>query len=221
MAEPPASIDELLVRARALSGLVVGEVAARVARPLPADEKRAKGFVGDVIERALGAAAGSKAMPDFPALGVELKTIPLDAQGRPRESTFVCTLKHGEAIERDFARSVVGAKLARVLFVPVETSDVPLARRRIGRALLWTPDDRERALLEADWALVATRIAAGDGATLDAYAGEVLQVRPKGRRAAERRIITDEHGPHWWQPRGLYLRTTFTFAVLARLRTHD
>ena len=51
MAEPPASIDELLVRARALSGLVVGEVAARVARPLPADEKRAKGFVGDVIER--------------------------------------------------------------------------------------------------------------------------------------------------------------------------
>ena len=80
---------------------------------------------------------------------------------------------------------------------------------------------RERALLEADWALVATRIAAGDGATLDAYAGEVLQVRPKGRRAAERRIITDEHGPHWWQPRGLYLRTTFTFAVLARLRTHD
>lgn len=216
-----ASREALLARARALSGLFVGEVAERVSRPLPADEKRAKGFVGDIIERALGASAGSRCEPDFPELGVELKTIPLDANGKPRESTFVCTLRFGEAIELDFAKSAAGAKLACVLFVPVETSDVPLASRRVGRAMLWVPNTNERARLEADWGLVAGRLAAGEGGSLDAHAGEVLQVRPKGRRASDRRIVTDEHGPHWWQPRGLYLRPSFTYEVISRLRSHD
>jgi DNA mismatch repair protein MutH len=199
----------------------VGELAARLERPLPPDEKRAKGFIGDLVERGLGATAGSLCAPDFPALGIELKTIPLDPLGKPRESTFVCTLRFGEAIEIDFAKSALGAKLACVLFVPVETSDVRLAVRRFGRAMLWTPNAHEQTRLDADWGLIATRLAAGEGGHLDAHTGEVLQVRPKGRKAAERRIVTDEHGPHWWQPRGLYLRTSFTYEVLTRLRTHD
>ena len=38
----------------------------------------------------LGASAGSKPEQDFAALGVELKTIPVDSLGRPLETTFVC-----------------------------------------------------------------------------------------------------------------------------------
>lgn len=221
MVTPPETVQELVARARALAGRNVGELAAALSRAMPADAKRAKGFVGELVERALGATAGSRSEPDFPALGVELKTIPLDASGKPRESTFVCTLRFGEAIELDYASSAAASKLACVLFVPVETSDVPLASRRFGRAALWTPTPHEQARLEADWGLIATRLAAGDGGTIDARTGEVLQVRPKGQRATDRKIVTDEHGPHWWHPRGLYLRTSFTDEVLTRLWTQS
>lgn len=216
--DAPPSERALLDRARGLAGRNVGELCLGLGRALPEDAKRAKGFVGALVERALGASAGSRSEPDFPELGVELKTIPLRPDGAPSESTFVCTLRFGDAIELDFGRCPAGAKLARVLFVPVEHAAVPLAERRFGRAVLWCPDERERAILEADWALVASRLSRGEGGRLDAHVGEALQVRPKGRRAAERRIAVDEDGPHWWQPRGLYLRTSFTHRVLERLR---
>lgn len=43
-----------------------------------------------LLELYLGAMAGSKPEQDFPELGIELKTIPVDAAGKPLETTFVC-----------------------------------------------------------------------------------------------------------------------------------
>ena len=57
--------------------------------PVPPDLRRDKGWVGQLIEVALGAKAGSKAEQDFAHLGIELKTIPINAQGDPLETTFV------------------------------------------------------------------------------------------------------------------------------------
>jgi DNA mismatch repair protein MutH len=42
--------------------------------------KRDKGWIGILLELWLGASAGSKPEQDFAALGVELKTIPIDSQ---------------------------------------------------------------------------------------------------------------------------------------------
>src|SRR5260221_9354780 len=92
MATPPIDLDELRRRAFALEGHRLEEIARSLGVPALVVGLRGKGKVGELVERALGASGGPAARHDFPALGVELKTIPVDARLRPRESTYVCTI---------------------------------------------------------------------------------------------------------------------------------
>ena len=87
---PPATEEQLLALAQQLSGYTLGELAALAGLVTPEDLKRDKGWIGVLLEIWLGASAGSKPEQDFAALGVELKTIPVDSLGRPLETTFVC-----------------------------------------------------------------------------------------------------------------------------------
>lgn len=85
----PQTEQELLQRAQAIAGLRFADLAQSLHMPVPPDLKRDKGWVGMLIETALGATAGSKAEQDFAHLGIELKTLPINAQGMPLETTFV------------------------------------------------------------------------------------------------------------------------------------
>ncbi|MEM8607833.1 MAG: DNA mismatch repair endonuclease MutH [Myxococcota bacterium] len=221
--QEPRSIEELIGRARALSGFTVGEVASTLGVDVPNHGRHAKGLAGQVIERALGATAGSRAEPDFQRLGVELKTIPLDPRGKPKESTFVCSISLSSMVETDWEKSVTFQKLKTVLFVPVEAaSKTPLRDRRLGRAYLWRPTESETAALRNDWEHLAALIARGDVALITGHLGEVLQVRPKAASGRSRRRAPDEDGAvQWTMPRGFYLRPSFTMQVLARLRAED
>ena len=67
---PPRDEDELLARAHALAGRSLRGIAAEQGRPVPASLKAAKGFVGQLIEVALGADASTLPLPDFVELGV-------------------------------------------------------------------------------------------------------------------------------------------------------
>ena len=77
-------------RADVLAGLTLGEVAEIARVKVPVNFKREKGWTGQLIELCLGASAGSKTQQDFAQLGIELKTIPIDEQGSPLETTYVC-----------------------------------------------------------------------------------------------------------------------------------
>jgi DNA mismatch repair protein MutH len=158
------------------------------------------------------------ATPDFPALGVELKTIPVDGEGRVRESTFVCTIALREIADERWASSWVRRKLSHVLWVPVEAApSLPLDERRIGRPTLWRPSSEEEAALAADFEELVGQIGVGAVSELDARAGRCLQVRPKGR---DGRARADAPGPDGELveavPRGFYLRASFTSAILRR-----
>jgi DNA mismatch repair protein MutH len=214
--EPPASERELLDRARRLAGLRLGELAAELGAEVPSDLRRAKGFVGTLVERALGAAAGSRAQPDFETLGVELKTLPVDGRGRPLESTFVCTIPLTEIGEVEWSASRVRRKLSRVLWVPVEGERaLPVARRRIGEPLLWELGPEAEASLRFDWEELAGLIGRGDVESITGHLGRFLQVRPKARDSRSRRRGVDADGaPFLALPRGFYLRTAFTAAIL-------
>ena len=83
LAKLPTSEAELLANANWLAGFRLGEIAEILQIPVPKDLKRDKGWVGQLIETALGANAGSKAEQDFVHLGIELKTIPINVQGEP------------------------------------------------------------------------------------------------------------------------------------------
>lgn len=215
-ADTPNSEAELLARAKRLAGHTVADLALRLGRPLPLELSRAKGLVGDLVECALGADPAASSAPDFPALGIELKTIPCDRHGRPRESTFVCTAQLQELAELDWERSRVRRKLARVLWLPIESArELPLAARRIGSARLWEPNTAQAEALRADWEELAGWIGRGEVEQITAHVGRYLQLRPKARDAAVMRPGRDEHGaPFRAAPRGFYLRAAFTATLL-------
>jgi DNA mismatch repair protein MutH len=198
----------------------LGELGRELGIEVPESATRAKGLAGQMLETALGATAASRAEPDFVALGIELKTIPLAPDGTPRESTFVCSIALPAMVDTDWENSTAARKLAKVLFVPIEAaSKTPLRDRRIGRPLLWAPTPSERALLRRDWEALAAMIARGEVEAITGHVGEVLQVRPKAASGRSRRRAPDEEGAvQWTMPRGFYLRPSFTKRVLARLQ---
>ncbi|HAZ61820.1 MAG TPA: DNA mismatch repair protein MutH [Gammaproteobacteria bacterium] len=209
---PPRDEAELLARALAIAGMPLASLATR------APSTRHKGWSGETIERALGVPDSNYAGPDFPALGIELKTIPVDSSQRPLESTHVCTLNPHEDTTSDWPRSRVRAKLARVLWIPllVTVRNDP-ASRIVGQALLWSPTAAEEARLKADWEELMERVACGRLEETTARIGEWLQLRPK---AAHGRITAAGHAadgtPEAQLPRGFYLRPAFTARLLAR-----
>lgn len=219
MPDPPVSVDELLTRASMLDGLTLGDLADGLHRDLDIDPVRTKGQVGQLVEIALGATAGSLDLPDFPDLGVELKTIPLDRHGRVRESTFVCTVDLKRVGREEWDHSRLWRKLACVLWIPVETPpDLPTHRRHLGTPLLWRPTSAEQQLLRDDWSMIVGRIGSEGVEAVSAHMGRVLQMRPKAANAAARAPATGpEDEPIQAMPRGFYLRARFTEQVLWRL----
>lgn len=216
--EPPRTEAELLERARALAGVTVAQLAARLGIPAPGPSRRAKGYAGQLLEAALGATAGSASAPDFQNLGVELKSLPVNAAGRPRESTYVCTVTLLPGTEWAFETSCVRRKLARVLWFPVLSEPgEPVGDRRLGRATLWSPDAEQLGTLHADFEEHMEHIQLGHVGELTARHGVALQVRPK---AASNRERTEAIGPDGRRfltnPRGFYLRPGFTNEIIAR-----
>ncbi|WP_337048586.1 DNA mismatch repair endonuclease MutH [Serratia fonticola] len=215
---PPENEQQLLARAQALAGFNLGELAARAQISIPKDLKRDKGWVGMLLELYLGAMAGSKPEQDFPELGIELKTIPVDAAGNPLETTFVCVAPLTGNSGVTWESSHVRHKLARVLWIPVEGErQIPLAQRRVGSPLLWQPNQEETEMLRRDWEELMDLIVLGQVERITARHGEVLQLRPK---AANNKALTEATGeqgqPILTLPRGFYLKKNFTRALLAR-----
>ena len=213
MPGPPRDAPELLARAHALCGRRVESLGRELGMPIGASGAHTKGKVGELVERALGATGGSSATWDFPALQVELKTIPVDLRGVPRESTFVCAVSLLDADRAEWETSWVRSKLARVLWVPVETGDD--GARTFGEARLWSPSAEQEGVLAGDFEEILGRVGAGGVEGVSAHVGRWLQLRPKAAHGGVRtRAPGDEGGTLTTVPRGFYLRARFTGAIL-------
>jgi DNA mismatch repair protein MutH len=150
-------------------------------------------------------------------LGIELKTLPLNKQGQPKESTYVCTVSLQQTGALTWQQSWVRQKLAKVLWVPIEADPpIPLAERYIGQAILWQPSPEQDQALQADWEELMDRIVLGEQAEITAKEGQYLQLRPK---AANSKVlgkgVSDEGELYQTNPKGFYLRTSFTSQILA------
>lgn len=212
----PQSLEELLDRAHQMAGLSLGQLAAGLSWPVPANLRRDKGWIGQLIEQELGALAGSRPEQDFLHLGVELKTIPIDSRGKPLETTYVCVAPLMDVGGLRWEQSLVKHKLEQVLWIPVEGErSIPLADRRIGTPVLWRPSTTESEQLRQDWEEIMELIAIGKVTGLTARHGEVLQLRPKAANAAAKtECIMEDGTTGLTNPRGFYLKTNFTQAIL-------
>lgn len=215
---PPSNINELLQRCQQIAGLSLGELAGLAAIQVPQNLQRHKGWQGQLLELWLGATAGSKPQQDFPDLGVELKTIPIDRRWQPLETTYVCYAPLMNPPGVTWQTSNVRNKLAQVLWLPVEGDrEIPVSERRVANGFLWTPGQDEDALLQKDWEELTEMIVLGDVEKITARHGNALHLRPK---AADGSVLTDALGPEGQRiktrPRGFYLRKTFTQTLLMR-----
>jgi len=216
MLVPPSSEKEVLLRAEAIAGLTLGELAHQLNVVVPENFKRQKGWSGQLIERALGASAGSKPIQDFPQLGIELKTLPLSYANLPLETTYVCYAPLTNVAGISWASCNVRNKLQKVLWVPLAGErDIPVSERTIGQGFLWQPSDLQDLYLRQDWEELMDLIALGKVESITARMGQYMQLRPK---AANGKALTDAIGPDGsiikTRPRGIYLRNEFTQFIL-------
>jgi len=150
--------------------------------------------------------------PDFQHIVVELKTLPVDQNFRPKESTYVCTVPLIRNASAIWETSTVKLKLSRVLLVLIEAqATIPLSQRRIGEPFIWSPDSQEEDELRTDWQELMDMICMGEPEKVNARQGKYLQIRPKAANARALSKTTIESGESGVSlPRGFYLRPVFT-----------
>jgi len=214
----PKTEQQLLNNCRELAGLTLSDLAKLCQVSLPAELKFAKGLTGQLVEKVLGATAGNTAQPDFEQLGIELKTIPVDLQGKPRETTYVCTVPLNNC-ETSWNKSWVRRKLQRVLWLPIEADpQIPLQFRRIGSAILWSPSTTQLLILQQDWEELMELIITGQFEKISARLGNYLHIRPKAANSKALTSALDDSGaPCLTTPRGFYLRTNLTSEILQQV----
>src|SRR5262245_60780807 len=203
-------LEALLAHAQALVGVTLAELADGLGLPVPVGRVRTKGWSGQIVERELGGGGPGVRGPDFEGLGVELKTVPVDAALAPVESTAVCHIDPVAIAGESWETSYLRRKLGRVLFVGLEVParGESVGDRRVAAVRLWSPSAGEERLLQGDFELfVREYFRRGRADALTGHVGAVLQVRPKGRDASDRR---DAFGPEGRPSRvgkcGFYLR---------------
>ena len=214
--ETPRTERALLCHCELIEGMTLGQLAMMLGLSIPKHSAQRKGFSGKMIELALGTTAGNASSPDFCALGIELKTVPINHLGKPAESTFVTTISLLTIHQETWKTSYCFSKLRRVLWVPIEGDPtIPFAERRIGRPVLWSPSSEEEEILSSDWSELVCMISTGRLSEIDARMGDYLQVRPKAADARSLCYGVGESGDkELTLPRGFYLRTCFTEKIV-------
>jgi DNA mismatch repair protein MutH len=219
------ALSALLAHARALVGVSLAELADGLGLPVPVGNVRTKGWPGQIIERELGAGEGGGRGPDFGALGVELKTVPVDAALVPLESTAVCQIDPVAIAGESWLTSYARHKLARVLFVALEVPGerASVGDRQVTAVRLWSPSPVEDEVLRTDFErFVRVFFRQGRAAEITGHEGVALQVRPKGRNAQD---LRQAYGPQGQPVRigkcGFYLRAPFVGRILQATRSDD
>ncbi len=207
------NVKELLAKCQNIAGMTLTEVSRLLNTTCPKSLNHNKGWIGQLLEKYLGATGYNLPIADFPELGIELKTIPINPQTlSPLESTYICTAPLNTP-SISWEQSVVKLKLSKILWVPIEWSaNLSLPDRRIGKSFLWQPSQQQAIILENDWQELTEMIQLGNIQLLSARYGRYLQIRPKAATCKNSLVnyLTSCGEIIKTVNRGFYLRASFT-----------
>ena len=213
-------MQALCSHAQSLVGTSLADIADGLGLPVPVGNTRTKGWSGQIIERELGGTEETTHGPDFAALGIELKTVPVDLHLRPVESTAVCVIDPISIAGESWPSSHARQKLQRVLWVALKVagrgSKFSAGDREVAAVALWTPSASQEELLRNDFEMfVRDYFRVGRAAAITGHLGCVLQVRPKAANNRDLRRAFDTHGRPVRVGRcGFYLRPAFVESIL-------
>ena len=216
----PSSIDNLLKRSAQLTNKLVVDIAHSMNIVPPQNLKRAKGWQGQLVETFLGAQASSRAIPDFPELGIELKTLPINQAKQPIESTYVCVVPNKQETTT-WQNTWVYKKLRHVLWVPIEVNkDQDLTTHKFKQPFLWQPSAQQDLILQQDWEDLSSMLYMGHADKLTATYGTSLHIRPKASNCNVTNLTKSTNldaDTCYIIPKGYYLRTSFTKSILCQV----
>lgn len=211
-----SKLSNLIKKAKSIIGYSIGDIAKKIKFQITDKAKKNKGFIGCIIEKFFGVHPTNKKIIDFPKIGVELKTIPINKYGFPKENTFVCMASLIKNTEILWENSYICQKLSSVLWIPIESNRlIPLENRRIGYPKLWIPNKIEKEKLKNDWEELMKIIIFGNICNITSDYGLILMLKKK---SAHSNIYTQAIGYNGKKitvnPLAFYLRKKFTNLIL-------
>ena len=213
----PSTLAQLQVLIAKLQQRSVGSLAQELNIQIPSNPTKTKGLIGQLVERHLGVENNSAASVDLAELGIELKTIPVNAALKPLESTYVCTVESNRRA-LCWHDSWVYKKLAKVLWIPVLVKPgASIASHLILEPILWQPSADVNAILAEDFLELMDLFYLGEGSQLSAKYGTYLHIRPKA--ANSRTVVKYLDSNNLYTqivPKGFYLRTSLTKDILCK-----
>ncbi len=183
-----------------------------------------KGLLGNLVEQAyFGFPSNSRQEADFAEVGVELKSTPYEGTGndiRPGETLSLTQINYRIPQETDFYQSHAWDKLQKILVVYYRRQKQEAERIRsklfysIGYVFMLRPDERDKAIMEADYRTLVGFMVRGQAHLLSRTHGEYLGVAPKSSRREYVEQYYGEHIPAL--KRGYVLKIPYLTHVLKR-----
>lgn len=158
-----------------------------------------KGKLGNLLEeRYFGYAANSIQEPDFPNAGVELKVSPIDITQKGEETAgerlVLTMISFNEAVEDDFYKSHVWDKCKRILLIYYLRIEAERYKNKIKYVNLFTPENKDRAIIIRDYAIIKDYIKRGKAEELSESLTCYLGACTKG--VDSKHTVTQYYPPH-------------------------
>ncbi len=184
-----------------------------------------KGLLGILIEQAwFGYPANSKQGADFAETGIELKSTPYEGEDdkiRPGETLSLTQINYRLPQEEDFYKSHAWEKMQQLLIVYYKRMRELAEKRRsklfypIRFVFMLKPDQRDLAIIEADYRLLTGYMIRGEADKLSRTHGQYLGVAPK---SGKKEFVPQYYGDHTLAlKRGYVLKIPYLTFVLHRV----
>lgn len=222
---PKLDVASLLSRAEAIVGKRLFDLEKEIVRLDEESRVLTKAGAAYVIERYFGIKANSFALPDFPDLGIELKSVPL------RERAGMLTVKEPlslnminyfeEAKCNDITESSFYKKNKQILFICYLQKGELRSQYVVMYSFLWKMDDQVLTELRPDFDWIIKKIRAGEATELHQEFTRYLCTCPKHNGDFKDPLemtskVKQPFSQAWAEKKAYRLKTSYMSLVISR-----